>query len=83
MGCGLLSVMHFLWNMPEQVAFQVDAMSRVIQNNFNMLRIEMRVTGTESLGARALGRKCTDLAMNELFQDFGFFMIPCANMTLK
>ena len=21
--------------------------------------------------------------MNELFQDFGFFMIPCANMTLK
>ena len=65
MGCGLLIVMHFWWNMPEQVAFQVDAMSRVIKNNFNMLRIEMRVTGTESLGSRALGRKCTDLAMND------------------
>ena len=48
-----------------------------------MLRIKMRVTGADSLGARPRGRKCTEFAMNELFRDFGFFVTPCANMTLK
>lgn len=45
---------------------------RVIQNNFNMLRIEMRVTGTDSLGAGPEGGNAQNLRWMSYSEISGF-----------